>query len=122
MGVTQRTQLSSQEQKIGRSFKGPFIITRVHENGTALIRSKSAKHDNLVNTNLLVKYNRPGDEKEKAKEIAIENESSADEEEQNDQRETIETPKRKYNKRIVENRPDGGPNYKKQKSNHLKCE
>jgi hypothetical protein len=31
----------------------------VHSNGTALITTKSPKHDHLVNTNLLVKYNEP---------------------------------------------------------------
>jgi hypothetical protein len=49
-------------------FKGPFRITKVSENSTALIRGKNAKHNNLVNTNLLVKYNRPEvEEKEKKK-------------------------------------------------------
>jgi hypothetical protein len=31
----------------------------VKKNGTALIRGKSVKHDNLVNASLLVKYIRP---------------------------------------------------------------
>jgi hypothetical protein len=34
-------------------------ITKVHANGTALIRTKTSKHELLVNTNLLVKYNKP---------------------------------------------------------------
>ena len=42
--------------------KGPFKITRVHVNGTALIRRKHSKHDNLVNTSLLVKYLQPENE------------------------------------------------------------
>ena len=39
-------------KKLAETFKGPFRITKVHQNGTALIRGKSSKHDNLVNTNL----------------------------------------------------------------------
>jgi hypothetical protein len=49
----------SAKTKIGQPFKGPFKITKVHSNGTALIRTKSSKDDHLVNTNLLVKYNKP---------------------------------------------------------------
>jgi hypothetical protein len=43
------------KNKLAETFKGPFRITKVHENVTALIRSKTAKHDSLANTNLLVK-------------------------------------------------------------------
>ena len=52
-------------RKIAETFKGPFRVTQVNENGTVLIRGRSAKHDNLVNNNLLVKYLTPKDELEK---------------------------------------------------------
>ena len=55
-------------RKLAETFKGPFRVTWVNENGTVLIRSKTAKHDNLVNANLLVKYLRPIDKTEKEKE------------------------------------------------------
>jgi hypothetical protein len=32
---------------------------KINENGSVLIRKKNTKHDNLVNANLLVKYNHP---------------------------------------------------------------
>ena len=50
-------------RKIAETFKGPFKVTKVHENGTALIRGKHSKHDNLVNTSQLVKYLQSENEK-----------------------------------------------------------
>jgi hypothetical protein len=43
-------------KNLGETFKGPFKITKVHPNGTLLIRTKASKHEHLVNTKLLVKY------------------------------------------------------------------
>jgi hypothetical protein len=55
--------------KLAETPMGHLRITKVNNNGTALVRGKTAKHDNLVHTNLLVKNNRPKDEeKEKVKE------------------------------------------------------
>jgi hypothetical protein len=50
--------------KLAKTFKGPFQVKKVHENGTVLIRNKNARNDNLVNANMLVKYNQPGNENE----------------------------------------------------------
>jgi hypothetical protein len=35
------------------------MITKMHSNGTALISTKTSKHDHLVNTHLIIKYNKP---------------------------------------------------------------
>jgi hypothetical protein len=44
---------------MSETFKEPSKITKVHPNGTSLIRTKTSKHYHLVNTNLQVKYNEP---------------------------------------------------------------
>jgi hypothetical protein len=64
MGAVKRTQFLY-NRKLAEPFKGPFRITKVRENGTALIRGKNSKHADLVNTNLLVKYNKPHNETQK---------------------------------------------------------
>jgi hypothetical protein len=46
---------------LAKTIKGPFKITKVNDKITTLIWSKYSKNDNLVNTNLFVKYNRPND-------------------------------------------------------------
>jgi hypothetical protein len=63
-GVTKGTQFSSQNRKLAQT---SVRFTKVHDNGTTLIRGKTARHDNLVNTNLFVKYYRPEEENEKEK-------------------------------------------------------
>ena len=52
-------------RKLADTFSGPLGIIKSQKIGTALIRSKTANHSNLVNKNLLVKYSRTEDEKEK---------------------------------------------------------
>ena len=42
-------------KKLAKTFNGPFIVTKLNENGMVKIRTKYAKHDQLVNQNLLVK-------------------------------------------------------------------
>jgi hypothetical protein len=54
---------------LAKAFKVSFRITKVNQNGTALIRGKSAKHDNLMKTDLLVKFARPQAEEGAAKTI-----------------------------------------------------
>jgi hypothetical protein len=46
----------------GCYWKNTIFFTKVNENGTALIRSKTAKHNNLVNKNVLLRNNRPKEE------------------------------------------------------------
>jgi hypothetical protein len=82
------------KRKLAEKFKGPFKITKVQSNGTALIRTKTSKHDHLVNTNLLVKYNVP---------------PSFVHHQINQDQAREEISKIKYQKRIFETRPDGGP-------------
>ena len=86
-------------RKLAETFKGPYQITKVNENGTIKIKTKFGKHEQLVNQNLLVKYKqaRP-EEKEKATqgneaEILTGNPEN----------------KRKYQKRTFPSREDGGP-------------
>ncbi len=40
---------------------------KINDNGTALIRTKTKKLDHLVNTNLLVNFNKPSDTRENKK-------------------------------------------------------
>jgi hypothetical protein len=61
-----------------------------------------AKHNNLVNINLLVKYYRPEEAEKEIKEENFEKE----EEPETQTKSNNETPKRNSKKRIVENRPD----------------
>jgi hypothetical protein len=70
-----------------------------------LIRKENARHDNLVNTNLLVKYNQPNSEKEASTSDTFQSENSDGE----DDNIPSNVPKRKYTKRTVEKRADGGP-------------
>ena len=70
----------------------------MNENGTVRMKTKCAKHDQLVNQNLLVKYKKPISQETLPKEEA---KPKAEEQE--------EQPKRKYAKRIFEGREDGGP-------------
>jgi hypothetical protein len=49
----------NKKRKLAKTFNGPFRITKVHSNGTVSIRTKTSKHDHLVNTYLLVKYDKP---------------------------------------------------------------
>jgi hypothetical protein len=76
-------------RKLAETFKGPFKITKV-----LLIRTKPSKHNHLVNTNLLVKYNAP---------------PSFEHHQNNQDQIGEEISKRKYQKRIFKARPDGGP-------------
>ncbi len=80
--------------KLAETFKGPFKITKIHSNSTALIRTRTSKHDHLVNTNLLVKYNVPP--------------SFVNPQNNQNQAEDEVSP-RKYNERIFPPRPDGVP-------------
>ena len=85
-------------RKLAETYKGPYQITKVNENGTVRMRTKCAKHDQLVNQNLLVKYKKPIPEEK------------LPEQEKNSENEQPEvSPKRKYSKRIFEGREDGGP-------------
>jgi hypothetical protein len=77
----------------------------VHENGMVLIRKEKARHDNLVNINLLVIYNQPNDENKANTSDASQSQTS---DEQNDNIPS-NVLKRKYTKRSVEKRADGGP-------------
>jgi hypothetical protein len=79
---------------LAETFKGPFIVTKVNENGTIKIKTKYGQHDQLVNQNQLVKYIQP-----KVKiESAPENKDSE------------EGPrKRAYKKKEYPGREDGGP-------------
>ena len=41
---------------MAKTFKGPFIVVKVNEYGIVKIKTQCAKHDQLVNQNLLVKH------------------------------------------------------------------
>ena len=85
------------DRKLAEKFKCPFIVVKVNENGTVKIKTKYAKHDQLVNQNLLVKYKQ---QKSQPTVVSIKNE----------QNEPNFTPtKRILNKPIFEEREDGGP-------------
>ena len=43
-------------KKLEETFKGPYILEKGNDNGTVKIKIKYAKHDQLVNQNLLFKY------------------------------------------------------------------
>ena len=47
------------KRKLAETFKGPYIITIVNENGPIKIITKYGKYDRLVNQNLFVNTNRP---------------------------------------------------------------
>ena len=54
-------------RKLAETFKGPYQITKVNENGMVKMKTKFGKHEQLVNQNLLVKYKQARqEEKEKA--------------------------------------------------------
>jgi hypothetical protein len=81
-------------RKLAETFKGPFVITKVNDNGTIKIRTKYGQHEQLVNQNQLVKYEqpenitKPAPEKEKEEEPKV---------------------KRTYQKKVYPGREDGGP-------------
>jgi hypothetical protein len=79
-------------RKLAETSKGLFRIPNIHENVMALIRGKNSIHDNLVNTDLLVKYNRPKntDETQTPKNVEPEPEIKGN----------STNPERQYNKRI----------------------
>ena len=85
-------------RKLAETFKGPYTVSKVNENGTIRIKTKCAKHDQLVNQNLLIKYN-----------LRKEDEEEQKEEQQNKEETAIPPVKRTYKKRIFESREDGGP-------------
>ena len=81
-------------RKLAETFKGPFIVTKVNENGTLKIKTKYGQHDQLVNQNQLVKYKQPTVETK----VAPENKNNE------------ESPvKRSYKKKEYLGREDGGP-------------
>ena len=84
-------------RKLCEEWKGPFIITKVFPNNTALIKTKFGKHEVMYNFNMLKHYH-----EEEVKKMA-----KSPEEAEKDL--NPEPPKRTYSKRIIENRPDGGP-------------
>ena len=79
---------------MAETFKGPYIITKVNENGTIKMKTKYAKHDQLVNQNQLVKYKQPAVEPK----MEFENENKED-----------QPVKRAYIKKVYPGREDGGP-------------
>ena len=81
-------------RKLAETFKGPFIVTKVNENGTIKIKTKYGQHDQLVNQNQLVKYIQP--------KVVIE---SAPENKDNEEGSS----KRAYKKKEYPGREDGGP-------------
>ena len=89
-------------RQLAETFQGPFIITKVNENGTIKMRTKYAKHDQLVNQNQLVKYKQPEIEKKlKTEEESIEHPI---------EKEIIERPvKRSCNKKVYPVRENGSP-------------
>ena len=54
-------------KKLAETFKGPYTVSKVNPNGTIRIKTKCAKHDQLVNQNLLIKYNLRKEEEEEQK-------------------------------------------------------
>jgi hypothetical protein len=57
----------NKNRKLSKTFMGPSRVTQVNENETVAIRSKTAKHDNFVNTNFAGKFIRSKEETEKRK-------------------------------------------------------
>ncbi len=51
--LTKEHNLLNKNRKLAQTFKGPFKITKVHLNVTAMIRTRTSKHDHLVNIYLL---------------------------------------------------------------------
>jgi phage terminase small subunit len=84
-------------RKMCEEWKGPFIITIVFPNKTALIKTKFGKHEVMYNFDMLKHYH-----EEEVKKIA-----KTPEEAEKDL--NPELPKQTYSKRNVEIRPDGGP-------------
>jgi hypothetical protein len=46
-------------KKLAETFKGPFVVTKVNDNGTIKMKTKYDQHEQLVNQNQLVKYKQP---------------------------------------------------------------
>ena len=55
-------------RKLAETFKGPFIVLKVNENSAVKIKTKYAKHNQLVNQNLLVKYKQQNEQQNPEKE------------------------------------------------------
>ena len=91
-------------RKLSETFKGPFIITKVNENGTIKIKTKFGKHEQLVNQNLLVKYKQ---ERPEEKEKATQESENIPGHEENIPAGNLAT--KKNQKRIFPKREDGGP-------------
>jgi hypothetical protein len=81
-------------RKLAETFKGPFVVTKVNNNGTIKMKTKYGQHEQLVNQNQLVKYKQTEEITKPAPEI--ENEEDP-------------TMKRAYKKKIYPGREDGGP-------------
>ena len=88
------------------TFKGLFIVIKVNKNSTVKIKTKYAKHDQLVNQNLLVKYKQQQLQQTKGSET--EQKSKTTPESETEQKKDVVLI-RTYNKRICEGREDGGP-------------
>ena len=92
-------------KKLAETFKGPYTVSKVNENGTVRIRTKCAKHDQLVNQNLLIKYTKREEKQPEPKE-----EQKAIQKTKEEEGISSENPtKRSYNKRFFPGREDGGP-------------
>jgi hypothetical protein len=81
-------------KKLAETFKGPFVVTKVNDNGTIKMKTKYGQHEQLVNQNQLVKYKQPEEITKPALDIEKEKEN---------------TTKRAYNKKLYPGREDGGP-------------
>ena len=89
-------------RKLCEEWKGPYTITKVFPNNTALIKTKFGKHETLYNFMMLKHYRE--DEVKKMARTREEAEKRAAKEPPK-----TEPPKRTYTKRTFEARADGGP-------------
>ena len=98
-----------------KTFKGLYTITKVNENGTIKLKTKHAKHDQLVNQNQLVKYKQA--ESEPKMESQKETEPINDSEKVN----VEHSAKRAYIKILYPVREDDGPMTRSKKIKCWKC-
>ena len=58
-------------KKLAETYKGQYKITKVNDNGTVTMKTKCARHDQLVNQNQLVKYKIAPEKMEKDEKGAV---------------------------------------------------
>jgi len=94
----------SKNKKLSEIYKGPYIIIKVNQNNTVLLKKPSGTHEYLYNTELLKHYYQPQNkEVKKHKDTLQEKEAIAP------KTSPLPPTNRKYIKKVYEGRPDGGP-------------